>query len=161
MDDTEIRATLSRAERIVEQVPEPLRVLAFGAVLEHLLKTQRPSHREEAPARPPARGIPANLSEFLVEKKPATHIERVVATAYYSFHSGDAAGVTADEVIDGYGKARVSKPRNIHDVIAKSVKKGLLIESDQKKDGTKAWVITPTGEAYVESGFGATSRRPE
>jgi hypothetical protein len=43
----------------------------------------------------------------------------------------------------------VKKPQNFPDVIAACVRRGRLVEGD-RKDGMKAWVITRTGESYVE-----------
>jgi hypothetical protein len=147
VDDDVIRASMQRARRLCEGEPEPFRSIAFRTVLEHLLRA--------APAAPATTSAPAapppdmDLTEFLAAKKAATHPDRVVAIAYFTYHTQAGAGVTTQDLTDAYSRARVKKPQNFPDVIAACVRRGRLVEGE-RKDGMKAWVITRTGESYVE-----------
>ena len=145
IDDEAIRQAIQRARRLSESEPEPFRSLAFRTVLEHLLRggSAAPS---VAAAAPPT---DMDLTEFLASKKAATHPDRVVAIAYYTYHTQNGAGVTTQDLTDAYGRARVKKPQNFPDVIAACVRRGRLVEGE-RKDGMKSWVITRTGEAFVE-----------
>lgn len=140
-----IRQAIQRARRLSESEPEPFRSLAFQTVLEHLLRGS-PAAPSVPAAAPPT---DMDLTEFLASKKAATHPDRVVAIAYYTYHTQNGAGVTTQDLTDAYGRARVKKPQNFPDVIAACVRRGRLVEGE-RKDGMKSWVITRTGEAFVE-----------
>ena len=145
MDDEAIRAMIQRARRLTDGEPEPVRAVAFRVVLDHLL-------RGGGPAQPPAPTPPPtdmDLAEFLAAKKATTHPDRVVAIAYYTYRTQGGAGVTTQELTDAYSRARIKKPQNFPDVIAACVRRGRLVEGE-RKDGMKSWVITRTGEAFVE-----------
>jgi hypothetical protein len=153
VDDDALAAAIERARRLAEPHPEPFRSLAFTAVLERLLRAAD----EEPGAHPGARSsqpraaaeIPADIAEFLAGKKVTTHPDRVVAIAYHTFHTTGGAGVTTADLGDAYSRARVRKPQNFPDVIATCVRKGRLVEGE-RRDAMKTWVITRTGEEFVE-----------
>jgi hypothetical protein len=148
MDDEAIRTAIGRARRLAEDEPEPFRSIAFRAVLEHLLHATPLASSAPSPAvaAPPP---DMDLTEFLAAKKVTTHPDRVVAIAYFTYHTQGGAGVTTQDLTDAYSRARVKKPQNFPDVIAACVRRGRLVEGE-RKDGMKAWVITRTGESYVE-----------
>lgn len=147
IDDEAIRTAIERARRVCEGEPEPYRSLAFRVVLEHLLRatssTAAPSPVPTAPT------LDMDLTEFLASRKATTHPDRVVAIAYFFYHTQSGAGVTTQDLTEGYSRARVKKPQNFPDVIAACVRRGRLVEGE-RKDGMKSWVITRTGEGYVE-----------
>ena len=145
MDDETIRGAIQRARRLTDAEPEPVRVVAFRVVLEHLLR-ETPATPPSAPVAPPT---DMDLTEFLATKKATTHPDRVVAIAYYIYRTRGGAGVTTQELTDAYSRARIKKPQNFPDVIAACVRRGRLVEGE-RKDGMKSWVITRTGEAYVD-----------
>lgn len=146
LDDDAIRAAIARARRLTEAEPEPFRTLAFRVVLEQLLRGGA-----APPAGPAAAPLSTDmdLTEFLASKKATTHPDRVVAIAYYVYHTQGGAGVTTHDLTEAYSRARVKKPQNFPDVIAACVRRGRLVEGE-RKDGMKSWVITRTGEAFVE-----------
>lgn len=146
MDDDTIRRAIQRARELSEDQPEPFRSLAFRTVLETLL---RGNGTAAAPARVSPSPVGLDLIEFLAAKKAETHPDRVVAIAYYYYHTMNGAGVTTKELADAYGRARIKKPQNYPDVIAACVRRGYLVEGE-RKDGMKSWVITRTGETHVE-----------
>lgn len=145
-DDDHIRRAILRARALCEDQPEPFRSLAFRTVLESLLRGSALPAAARTPSPSPV-GI--DLIEFLAAKKAETHPDRVVAIAYYTYHTQGGAGVTTKELGDAYARARVRKPQNYPDVIAGCVRRGYLVEGE-RKDGMKSWVITRTGETHVE-----------
>jgi len=44
-----------------------------------------------------------------------------------------------------------SKPKNPSDTVYKNIRRGFLTESPQKKGGSKAWIVTNSGERFVEN----------
>ena len=145
MDDDAIRAAIQRARRLSESEPEPFRSLAFRAVLDLLLRGGAVS--PPAPSTPPP--VEMDVTEFLATKKATTHPDRVVAIAYHAYHTQNGAGVTTHDLTEAYTRARIKKPQNFPDVIAACVRRGRLVEGE-RRDGMKSWVITRTGEAFVE-----------
>jgi hypothetical protein len=145
MSDDGIKAALQRARQLAEEHPEPFRSIGFRVVLEHLLRGGAVQD-ESTPPPPP---VDMDLTEFLAAKKATTHPDRVVAVAYYTYHTQNGAGVTTQDLTDAYGRARIKRPQNFPDVIAACVRRGRLVEGE-RKDGLKSWVITRTGESYVE-----------
>jgi hypothetical protein len=154
MDDEALRAAVGRARRLSEGEPEPFRSLAFRVLLEHLLRGA------PAPLAAPAPAVDAaamDLTEFLAVKRPETHPDRVVAIAYHAYHARDGAGVTTGDLAEAYARARLQRPQNFPDVIATCVRSGRLVEGE-RRDGAKTWVVTRTGEGYVEEGFPGRAR---
>ena len=150
MNDDRIRESISRAQAIARDADDPFQVVAFRVVLERLLA-------EGAVPGQPAEKIggvpmPSTVSEFLATAAPRSHVDTVVQMAYYLWRSGDTAGVTIEELLGAYAQARLKKPKNVSDVLATAIRKGYLVEAAQKKDGKKCWLITQTGEAFVEAG---------
>jgi hypothetical protein len=159
-DDEEIKAAIQRAQAAVAGLEDTLRPIAFKVVLESLLRQGKVVGREPASSTERVQSgerapILTNLNEFLAAKAPKTHVDRLTAIAYHSLHSGDEVGVTVEEILEGYTRSRTAKPKNVHDVVGQCMRRGFLIESESRKDGAKAWVITGTGEAYVEKSFQA------
>lgn len=137
---------MERARLLVEREPEPFRALAYSAILNHLLA----SAANPAPERQTEDRLASmDLAEFLATHKVVTHPDRVVAIAYHAYHTRNGASISTQDLTDGYSRARIKQPQNFPDVIATCVRKGRLVEGE-RRDGKKSWVITRTGETYVE-----------
>lgn len=153
MNEETLLQAIQKARDIADKLPEPYRASAFEVVLRHLLGGEGPPQplKRQAAAEPTDRPAIGQLNEFLAARNPRSHPDRVTAIAYYSFHKDDS-GITTRDVTEAYSKVRIKRPQNVHDVIATCVRRGLLVDSE-KKDDMRAWIITPTGDAYVEAGF--------
>lgn len=58
-----------------------------------------------------------------------------------------------DDLIGGFAQAKESLPKNPSDTVYKNIKRGFLTESPEKKSGSKAWIVTNSGERFVENGL--------
>jgi len=58
-----------------------------------------------------------------------------------------------EELLTLWGQAKETPPANINDLINKNVKKGMIAEEPEKKDGKKKWHVTGTGTDIVDKGF--------
>jgi hypothetical protein len=58
-------------------------------------------------------------------------------------------GFTVDDLKDGFRKCKWKTPANMSDVVSKAAGKGLFMEIGEQ-DGKKKWMLTETGEDYVE-----------
>lgn len=152
---------LQKAAGIVEKVGEPYREAALPIILQYLISeaevtdkvvSSPQGQKQQGNPSEPQTKLPANLSvnEFFQKAAPDTHVGRFVCAAFYSFHSGKAEQVTQADILEVYGKLRIKKPQNPADVLNQCVKKVYLIDAPASMNGQRAWVITPTGEKYVE-----------
>ena len=80
---------------------------------------------------------------------PDTHAGRFVCAAYYLLHTGQAEQFTQADILATYGKLRVKKPQNPADVLNQCIKKVYIIDATPI-NAQRSWVVTPTGEKYVE-----------
>ena len=105
-----------------------------------------PGAREAIP-----RGMPETLGEFLDQKgNPQKHTEVVAVFAYWLFKVEKMESFNVKDIVECYNKTRKTKPSNPNQIINTNVASYLFAEAEEKKDGYKAWVITRTGEEYVE-----------
>ena len=78
-------------------------------------------------------------------------MDKTIALAYYLEHIEQANSFNANDVANTFQAARENAPANLNDMINKNIGKGYLMESREQKDGKKAWVLTATGEKFVEN----------
>lgn len=98
-----------------------------------------------------AKGIPGTLGEFLDQKgNPSKHTDSIAVFAYWLFKVVKIGSFNVRDVIDCYDRTRKAKPSNPNQIINQDVATHIFAEAPEKKDGLKAWVITRTGEEYVE-----------
>jgi hypothetical protein len=97
------------------------------------------------------RGMPETLGEFLDQKgNPQKHTDVVAVFAYWLFKVEKMESLNVKDIVECYNKTRKEKPSNPNQIINTNVASHLFAEATEKKDGYKAWVITRTGEEYVE-----------
>jgi len=150
MDRDEVQKKIEEAKRLVGgDAQDPLTQIAFREVFCMLLQqSSQPAVSQNS--RPTALVVQRmQVSEFLAQGKIRSETDRVVSILYYHLHNGQSSS-TRGEILEAYAAARLRRPTNLSDVIARCIRKGHVIEFSQTKDGQKAWQITPTGEKYVE-----------
>lgn len=148
---------LDLAKEAAERQPEQYQIPAFKVILRHLLSetpmTAAQQHDTPRPASPTPIGASIaagkQLNEFLAQLSPKSHPDRVCAISYFLFKE-KGESTTVNDIVDAYSRARIRRPQNISDVLGSCVRKGRLVDTE-KKDSSKAWVITNAGEAHVES----------
>jgi len=149
MKKEEIQGKIQQAKELVGGEPDdPFTQIAFREVLRLLLN--EPYAVAES-IRPPAKTkeLTPQLSEFLAQLNITTHVDRVVAILYHRYHSGDGL-TTVEDFDEAYSDARVKAPQNFSDVLGQCIRRGYVVEAKEKKEGKKAWQITPSGEKFVE-----------
>ncbi len=99
----------------------------------------------------PSESIPETLGEFLdVKGNPRKHTDIVAVFAYWLLKKKGLRLFNVKDIIECYKITRIAKPKNPNQIINANVRRHIFAEADEKKDGLKAWVLTRTGEAYVE-----------
>lgn len=150
MDKGEIQKKIKEAKEFVGgEANDPFIQIAFREVFRMLLRqsSQPAVSQNSRPVASVAQDM--QLSEFLAQMKKKRETDKVDAILSYNLHNGEESS-TREEILEAYAKAKLGRPTNLSDVIARCIRKGHLIESAQTKDGKKAWRITATGERYVE-----------
>lgn len=158
MNRDEITAKFSTAKDLVSGILDPSdRRLALEVVFRKLLE-EGLTAREATTPLPGLARVPAQVSEFLAALNARSHSDRVVGIAYHSLRT-ERGPVTSADLGEAYARARTTRPKNMSDVIAQCVKRGYVVEAFERKEGQKAWEITPTGEAYIEEKLTEAARR--
>jgi len=105
---------------------------------------------ESAALTTKAKMLSDSLVEFLKSKgNPEEHTDRTIIFSYWLFHKENMESYNIDDIAKCYDEARIAKPANLNDVMNKLQAKGYLKPAEEK-EGKKAWVITQSGEEYVE-----------
>lgn len=88
--------------------------------------------------------------EFLMTKNAKAETQKVLALGYYLEYVQGMGSFNTSDLVDVFHSAKEKLPKNINDAVNKNIVRGFLMDAADKKDTKKAWVITSTGEKYVE-----------
>ncbi len=109
---------------------------------------------EGAPRPPAATGAKKqSLREFLKSKDPKNSVDASLFIAYYMEKDGSLTPFTVEDLGAGFDDAREPRPGNMSDMVYKLARRGLVAEAPEKKGGSKAYVVTNSGERFVENGL--------
>ncbi|MCK4353921.1 MAG: hypothetical protein KAW83_01590 [Dehalococcoidia bacterium] len=104
-------------------------------------------------AKPEAIEKQISIKEFILSKKPKSDIQKTLAIAYYLERHKGLLSFNVKDLRGGFRNAREKVPENINVCVIKNIENGHMMETEEKKDKLKAWVLTNTGEEYVENDF--------
>jgi hypothetical protein len=94
-----------------------------------------------------------SIREFLLKHPPTTDVQRTLAVGYYlETHEGMSSFTKAD-LEKGYRDAKHNLPSNMSMNVKQCIKAGNMMEAKEKKDNKPAYVVTSTGEQFVESDY--------
>jgi hypothetical protein len=100
---------------------------------------------------PKAGVLPTSLVEFIKAKgNPSDHTDIAVIFSYWLHKKEKMSSYNKVDIENCYTEARITKPTNTTDVMNRVQGKGYVMPASEKKDKKKAWVITRSGEEYVE-----------
>jgi len=96
--------------------------------------------------------LPMSIAEFLRSKKDVkTHTDEFVIFSYWLYHKENMTGFNLQDIRECYKTTRLPVPDNPSQYLGDLQKKGIIKKLSEKKDNMNSYIITPTGEAYVES----------
>ena len=98
-------------------------------------------------------GNKLSIKEFLLNKKPADDVQRTLVIGYYLERFQMVDSFNARDLADGFRAAREPLPANINDKVNSNISKGYVMAAKEKKDKLKAWILTNSGEEFVEKGL--------
>lgn len=94
-----------------------------------------------------------SIKEFILSKNPTNDIQKTLAIGYYLEKYEGLPSFNVKDLEKGFHDAKESAPENINYKVIVNSQKGYMMESDEKKDGLKAWNLTNSGEKFVENNF--------
>jgi hypothetical protein len=106
-------------------------------------------------ARPAAPSLKAESpAQFFKKASAKSDPERVLAAGYYLEKLSSMESFTTAEIVDTIRKAKIPRPTNPSDAVAKNIKKGMIMPAGSK-EGKRAFTLTSDGEEAVNSALGA------
>ncbi|RJR29245.1 hypothetical protein C4564_02810 [Candidatus Microgenomates bacterium] len=91
-----------------------------------------------------------SAKEYLLEKGPKSAVEKTLFLGAYLEKYKGRESFTVDDLRGEFRAAREPSPANINDMINKNIKKGFFMEGGTK-DEKKTWLLTATGEKFLDS----------
>ena len=101
----------------------------------------------------PTRTKDISIREFLLARKPSGDVQKTLAIGYYLETHEKISPFNISDLTKYFELAKEPTPENINDKINLNIKKGHLTEAKNKKENKKAWIVTNSGEQFLESGF--------
>lgn len=98
-------------------------------------------------------GKKLSIKEFLLTKKPGDDVQKTLVIGYYLEHFEGMDKFNARDLTEGFRLAKEPPPTNINDKVNLNIQRGRMMEAKEKKDKFKAWVLTNSGEKFVEEGL--------
>jgi len=94
-----------------------------------------------------------SIKEFILSKNPTDDIQKTLTVGYYLESYKGFSSFNKNDLEKGFRDSKEQVPTNINDKVNKNVERGYMMEADEKKESLKAWVLTNSGERYVEHNF--------
>jgi len=94
-----------------------------------------------------------SIKEFIISKKPKDNVQLTLVICYYLENYERQSTFNVKDIEDGFRRAKQQVPKNINYKIIRNIEKGHIMESNEKKNNLKAWVLTVSGEKFVENNF--------
>ena len=103
----------------------------------------------------PIQRDPKNLSirEFILSKNPKDEIQKTLLVCYFIENNEGIPFFNVKDIESGFRQAKEKLPKNINYNVFMNIKKGYLMESNEKKDNLKSWSLTNSGIRFVEANY--------
>ncbi len=95
-----------------------------------------------------------SIREFILQKKPKSDVEKALVVGYYLENFEGVECFNVRDIEDGLRRAKEKFRKNVNDLIYQNIKKGFMMECEEKKDGLKAFTLTNSGEEFVKNELG-------
>lgn len=94
-----------------------------------------------------------SIKEFILQKRPKSDVRRALGIGYYLEKFKGFSSFNVKDIEKGFRDAREKVPLNVADKIQKNIAKGHMMEAEKEKDGLKAYILTNSGEKFVDNRF--------
>ena len=99
-----------------------------------------------------------SVKEFILSKGPSGDVQKTLAIACYLEKYEGLTSFNVEDLGRGFKLAKEATPTNINDKVNMNIKKGHMAEAKEKKDNKKVWIVTNTGEKFLNDGFKQTEK---
>ena len=96
---------------------------------------------------------PLSIREFVLSKGPRTKVDTALVIGLHLERFSNVSPINLDDLAKGFASAKEPLPANPSDLLYQNVRRGFMMEAVEKKDGSKAWIVTNSGERFVENGL--------
>jgi len=97
-----------------------------------------------------------SVKEFILSKNCTNDLQKTLAIGYYLEKYKKCLSFNIEDIDCCFREAKEKVPSNINDKVNQNISKGFIMPAKEKKDNKKAWVLTNSGEHYVEDNFEET-----
>lgn len=94
-----------------------------------------------------------SVREYIMSKEPNNDVNKTLAIANYLEEYENLKFYNKKDLEKYFKKAKESPPQNINDKVNANIKKGYMMEADEKKDNLKSWCLTNSGMKFCEKNF--------
>jgi hypothetical protein len=119
--------------------------------------TEKNGSKNSADSTAPAASRKTSIKEFLLERAASDDVQKTLAIGYFLETQEGMSSFNKADLEKGFRAAKESVPANINDKVNMSIKNGHMMEAAEKKSSLKAWVLTSSGETYLQNGFKKTA----
>ena len=136
---------MNLGEEII-QLKKDLAVLASKvAKLEQLIFSNK-SNEKPVPKQ-------TSVKEFILQKNPKDEIQKTLTIGYFLEKYEKLPTFNVKDLAIGFERAKEKIPSNINDKVNKNIAKGYMMEAQERKDNFTAWILTNSGEKFVDQNF--------
>ena len=89
------------------------------------------------------------VREFMLEKEVITGTDKTLVLGYYLEKFEQLDSFNVDDIERAFREAKEPVPGNINEAVNKNIRKGFMMSSGEK-DGKNAWILTNSGEKFVD-----------
>jgi hypothetical protein len=92
-----------------------------------------------------------SVREFLNSVKTSNDVQKTLLIMFFLEKYEGLTRINIDDLRSGFRNAKEPVPKNISDKIYLGIKKGHIMETSEKKDKKSCFMVTNTGEKYIEN----------
>jgi hypothetical protein len=89
------------------------------------------------------------VREFMLQKEVITGTDKTLVLGYYLEKFEQLDSFNVDDIERAFREAKEPVPGNINEAVNKNIRKGFMMSSGEK-DGKNAWILTNSGEKFVD-----------
>ncbi len=166
MEFEKMKEFLNKLQKIVMDLDEQFREIAFKSILEHFLKNELFENKKEVPFEPPQEkqkvesqqignqleGLLSKLSlpEIFKKANCSSNTDRALIIAFDFSIRNKMSPFNVDIIRKAFSDSLIPKPINISDVLNGLIKRGHLRKSSIEVDKKKGFEITQSGLDYIK-----------
>jgi len=94
-----------------------------------------------------------SIQEYIRSKELKTDVDKTLAIGYFMEKYENLEYYNKTDIEEHFKKAKEKPPLNINDKVNANIKKGYMMEVDEKKDNLKCWYLTNSGMEFCENNF--------